>query len=176
VELWEKPAESAELFKEHATIGASIVIKGEISGNEPLFIDGTVEGSVNVAGHRVTAGRASHIHADIHAQDVVVMGHVKGNIYCADLLDVRADSMLEGHLVAKRIRIDDGASLKGSVEVHPAKGAEAKQATAVSVSPAEPESALAKAVESRATREAAAAASPGQGSRRVSNTLIEPAG
>ena len=49
-----KPAESAEPFKEHATIGASIVIKGEISGNEPLFIDGTVEGSVNVAGHRVT--------------------------------------------------------------------------------------------------------------------------
>jgi cytoskeletal protein CcmA (bactofilin family) len=102
----------------HATIGSSIVIKGEVSGTEPLFIDGTVEGSIHIPDHRVTVGRGSRVAADVRAHDVVVMGSVKGNIYAADLLDIRADSFIEGQMVAKRIRIDDGAVLKGSVEVH----------------------------------------------------------
>jgi len=105
----------------HATIGASIVIKGEVSGTEPLFIDGRVEGSIHIPDHRVTVGRGSQVAADVRAQDVVVMGSVKGNIQAADLLDIRADSFIEGQMVAKRIRIDDGAVLKGSIEVHSSK-------------------------------------------------------
>ncbi|HST12244.1 MAG TPA: polymer-forming cytoskeletal protein [Terriglobales bacterium] len=102
---------------EHATIGASIVIKGEVSGNEALFIDGTVEGSVNCPEHRVTIGRSSNVKADIRARDVVVMGSVKGNIQCTDLLDVRGESNIQGEIVTRRIRIDDGAVLRGSVEI-----------------------------------------------------------
>ena len=109
------------LVTEAATIGASVVIKGEVSGNEPLFIDGTVEGSINFLEHRVTVGRSSRIRADIRAREVVVMGSVEGNIYCSDLLDVRADGSIQGHMITERIRIDDGASLKGTVEVHSAK-------------------------------------------------------
>jgi cytoskeletal protein CcmA (bactofilin family) len=105
----------------HATIGASIVIKGEVSGTEPLFIDGKVEGSIHIPDHRVTVGRGSRVAADVRAHDVVVMGSVQGNIYPADLLDIRADSFIQGQMVAKRIRIDDGAVLKGSVEVHSSK-------------------------------------------------------
>lgn len=112
---------SAGAVSERATIGASIVFKGEVSGTEPLFIDGTVEGSINFPGTRVTVGRSSHIHADIRAHDVVVMGSVEGNIYCTDLLDIRADGSIKGQMIAEKIRIDDGASLKGSVEVHSAK-------------------------------------------------------
>jgi cytoskeletal protein CcmA (bactofilin family) len=102
---------------EHATIGRSVVVKGEVSGSEALFIDGSVEGSIRFPKHRVTVGRGSHVTADIHAQDVVVMGSVKGNIYCSELLDVRSESSILGEIVTKRIRIDDGAVLKGSVEI-----------------------------------------------------------
>ena len=69
----------------------------------------------------MTVGRSSRIRADIRAREVVVMGSVEGNIYCSDLLDVRADGSIKGHMITERIRIDDGASLKGTVEVHSAK-------------------------------------------------------
>jgi cytoskeletal protein CcmA (bactofilin family) len=106
---------------EQATIGPSIVIKGEVRGTEALFIEGTIEGTIRFPDHRVTVGRASHVTADIHAHDVVVMGSVKGNIYASDLLDIRAESFIQGQMTSQRSRIDDGAVLKGSVEVHSAK-------------------------------------------------------
>jgi len=123
------PPSFAGSVTEHATIGASVVIKGEVSGTEPLYIDGRIEGSISFPNHRVTLGRSSHILADIRAHDVVVMGSVEGNICCTDLLDIRAESTIKGHMIAQRIRIDDGASLKGGVEVHSAK----RQAEAVAV-------------------------------------------
>jgi cytoskeletal protein CcmA (bactofilin family) len=112
---WDVP--SVGPVTEHATIGASIVIKGDVSGKEHLFIDGTVEGSIHFPDHRVTIGRSSRVKADIHAREVVVMGTVQGDIHCADLLDIRADSHIQGQIVTRRVRIDDGAFLKGSVEI-----------------------------------------------------------
>lgn len=117
------PTSFAGPATEHATIGRSIVIKGELSGQEPLFVDGTVEGAIRFPDHRVTIGRFSKVSADITAKEVVVMGSVKGNICCGDLLDVRAESYIEGEITTQRIRIDDGAVLKGSVEVHKDKAA-----------------------------------------------------
>jgi cytoskeletal protein CcmA (bactofilin family) len=107
---------------EHATIGASIVIKGDVSGKEHLFIDGTVKEWIHFPDHRVTIGRSSKVKPDIHAREVVVMGTVQGDIHCADLLDIRGDSHIEGQIITRRARIDDGAFLKGSVEIqHPEK-------------------------------------------------------
>ena len=121
------PSPGTGVVTEHATIGRSVVIKGEVSGNEALFIDGSVEGLIRFPKHRVTVGRGSKVTADIHAQDVVVMGSVKGNIFCSDLLDIRSESWIQGEIVTKRIRIDDGALLKGSVEIQGApKGAPAE--------------------------------------------------
>jgi cytoskeletal protein CcmA (bactofilin family) len=114
-DAWGGP--SAGPVTQHATIGASIVIKGEVSGSEPLFIDGTVEGSVHCPEHRVTIGRNSTVKADIQAAEVAVMGSVNGNIHCSDLVDLRAESNIHGDIVTRRIRIDDGAVLKGSVEI-----------------------------------------------------------
>jgi len=111
------PSLSTGVVTEHATIGHSGVIKGEVSGNEALFVDGSIEGSIPFPKHPVTVGRGSQVTADIHAQDVLVMGSVKGNIHCSDLLDIRSESWIEGEIVTKRIRIDDGAVLKGSVEI-----------------------------------------------------------
>lgn len=170
---------AAGAVTEHATIGASIVIKGDVSGSEALFVEGSVEGSIHIPNHRVTVGRSSRVTADVHAQDVVIMGSVKGNIYAADLLDIRADSFIQGQMIAQRIRIDDGAVLKGSVEVHSAKHkAEnlevAAQSKAAEAAP-KPATGITEKVEQvpAAKREAAAAAS--QSARRVpgSSTLLE---
>ena len=77
---WDVP--SVGPVTEHATIGASIVIKGDVSGKEHLFIDGTVEGSIHFPDHRVTIGRSCEVKADVHAREVVVMGTVQGDIHC----------------------------------------------------------------------------------------------
>lgn len=152
---------------EHATIGRSIVIKGEVSGQEALFVDGTVEGAIRFPEHRVSVGRGSQVTADITAKDVVVMGSVKGNIHCSDLLDVRAESTIRGDIVTRRIRIDDGAVLRGSVEI---------QTAVKSVKEPEPvkvEKAVAPAPTPVATAAAAAAAG---GAKRVagSSVLLKP--
>ena len=125
---------------EHATIGTSIMIKGEVTGNEALFIEGTVEGTIRIPEHRVTVGKDSHVTANITAREVVVMGMVKGNIHCTDLLDIRSESNIQGEIVTRRIRIDDGAMLRGSVEIQQPekKTTESAQAVPKSASPAEP--------------------------------------
>ena len=124
---------------EHATIGTSIMIKGEVTGNEALFIEGTVEGTIRIPEHRVTVGKDSHVTANITAREVVVMGRVKGNIHCSDLLDIRSESNIQGEIVTRRIRIDDGAMLRGSVEIQrPEKKTTERTAESKSASPAEP--------------------------------------
>jgi len=125
---------------EHATIGTSIMIKGEVTGNEALFIEGTVEGTIRIPEHRVTVGKDSHVTANITAREVVVMGMVKGNIHCTDLLDIRSESNIQGEIVTRRIRIDDGAMLRGSVEIQQPekKTTESAEAVPKSASPAEP--------------------------------------
>lgn len=170
---------AAGAVTEHATIGPSIVIKGDVSGSEALFVEGTVEGSIHIPSHRVTIGRTSHVTADVHSQDVVVMGSVKGNIYAADLLDIRADSFIQGKMIAQRIRIDDGAVLKGSVEVHSAKP-KAENFEVAASKPAEtagiPAAVSAEKTEpTPARREGAAAAMAAHAARRVpgSSTLLE---
>jgi cytoskeletal protein CcmA (bactofilin family) len=102
---------------EQATIGRSVVIKGEITGSEPLYIDGKVEGSIHVTDNRVTVGRYGSVVANIDAKEVVIMGSVKGNIQCTDRLDIRCEGSLIGDVTSQRISVEDGAMLKGSVEV-----------------------------------------------------------
>jgi len=102
---------------EQATIGQSVVIKGEISGAEALYIDGRVEGSINLPQNRVTIGRHGSIQANINAKEVVIMGKVTGNVECADRLDIRGEGSLTGDVVTQRISIEDGAMMKGSIQV-----------------------------------------------------------
>lgn len=76
-----------------------------------------MQGAIRFPDHCVTVGRGSHVTGDITAKDVVAMGSMKGDIVCSDLLEVHAESLIQGEIVTQRIRIDDGAVLKGSVEV-----------------------------------------------------------
>jgi cytoskeletal protein CcmA (bactofilin family) len=111
------PVKAAAPPMEQATIGRTLVIKGEITGAEPLYIDGKVEGSIHVTDNRVTVGRYGSVVANIDAKEVVIMGSVKGNIQCTDRLDIRCEGSLIGDVTSQRISVEDGAMLKGSVEV-----------------------------------------------------------
>ena len=102
---------------EQATIGQSVVIKGEVTGAEALYIDGRIEGSISVPEHRVTIGRHGKIQANINAREVVIMGTVTGNVECADRLDIRGEGSLTGDVVTQRISVEDGAMMKGSIQV-----------------------------------------------------------
>jgi cytoskeletal protein CcmA (bactofilin family) len=111
------PTKTVSVPVEQATIGRSVVIKGEVSGNESLYIDGRIEGTVNFAEHRVTIGRNGSVAANISAREVVILGKVQGNIQCSDRLDIRSEGSLTGDVVTQRISVEDGAVLKGSVQV-----------------------------------------------------------
>ena len=102
---------------DQATIGKSLVIKGEVTGSESLYIDGRVEGSINLSGNRVTVGRNGVVSANINAREIVVLGKVRGNLTASDRVDIRSDGSLTGDVVAARISIEDGAFFKGGIDI-----------------------------------------------------------
>ncbi len=112
---------------EQATIGKSLTIKGEITGSEMLYIDGHVEGSVNLPGNRVIVGRNGQVAANISAREVVVLGKVNGNINASDRVDIRNEGSLTGDVVAQRISIEDGAYFKGGIDIRKPASAGSKE-------------------------------------------------
>jgi len=122
------PRNAALSSTEQATIGKSLVIKGEVTGSESLYIDGRVEGSINLAGNRVTIGRNGVVGANINAREIVVIGKVRGNLMASDRVDIRADGSLTGDVVAQRISIEDGAFFKGGIDIRkPGQTADGKK-------------------------------------------------
>jgi len=119
---------------DQATIGKSLVIKGEVTGSESLYIDGRVEGSINLSGNRVTVGRNGVVAANINAREIVVLGKVRGNLTASDRVDIRSDGSLTGDVVAARISIEDGAFFKGGIDIRKAgsKPEETKPSTTAS--------------------------------------------
>ncbi len=102
---------------DQATIGKGLFIKGEITGSESLYIDGKVEGAINLPGNRVTIGRNGQVGANITAREVVVLGKVRGNVSATDRVDIRAEGSLNGDVAAARISIEDGAFFKGGIDI-----------------------------------------------------------
>jgi cytoskeletal protein CcmA (bactofilin family) len=105
---------------QHSMIGRSIVIKGEITTSDPLYIDGRVEGSIDAPAQRVTVGREGNVKGDICAREVVIMGNVCGNLNGRDRVEIRSDGWLTGDLAANRLCVEDGAFLKGAINVRKA--------------------------------------------------------
>jgi cytoskeletal protein CcmA (bactofilin family) len=151
---------------EQATLGATMVVKGELSGSQAFFVDGRVEGSIRFPDHRVTIGRGAVVLATIEAKEVVIMGTVTGNVDCGDRVDIRGEAVLTGDVLTQRISIDEGALVKGSVEVRKLrKGDQRFEEVKVKVEPPKPE-AQSKPVASATSADAAkAAAAPGAGQR-----------
>jgi cytoskeletal protein CcmA (bactofilin family) len=122
---------------EQATIGKGLFVKGEITGSESLYIDGKIEGSINLPGNRVTVGRNGQVTANVTAREVVILGKIKGNVNASDRVDIRAEGSLAGDVAAARISIEDGAYFKGGIDIRKPEAAKPVAAAASSPS-AEP--------------------------------------
>jgi cytoskeletal protein CcmA (bactofilin family) len=131
--------------QEQATLGKSLVIKGEVTGSESLYIDGRVEGSINLPGNRVTVGRNGVVSANISAREIVVLGKVRGNMTASDRVDIRAEGSLSGDIIAQRISIEDGAYFKGGIDIRKAGQKVNGEAKEVTNAPAETTSTAAAA-------------------------------
>jgi cytoskeletal protein CcmA (bactofilin family) len=128
------PAAGGAATGEQATIGKSLIVKGELTGSESLYIDGKVEGSVTLPGNRVTVGRNGQVAANISAREIVVLGKVRGNCQASDRVDIRSEGSLTGDVIAARISIEDGAFFKGGIDIRK-PGAEAKGGAAKEAEP-----------------------------------------
>jgi cytoskeletal protein CcmA (bactofilin family) len=106
-----KPAEGSTV------IGKSVIIRGELSGNEDLYIDGDVEGTVTLPESRLTIGPNARVRADISVRDLIVFGHLTGNIQATGRVDLRQSAVVNGDILAGRLSIEESAVLTGRVEL-----------------------------------------------------------
>ena len=100
-----------------AHIGKSVVIKGELSGSEDLYLDGEGEGSVELRSHSLTVGPNGKIRANVNAKEVVIHGKVDGNVRGSDRVELKKSAVLNGDVITQRIVIEDGAFFKGSIDI-----------------------------------------------------------
>lgn len=111
------PGRPADFKSEMAHIGKSVLIKGELSGSEDLYLDGEVEGSVELKQHSLTIGPHGRVRANIHAREVVVHGKVDGNVTGDERVELKKSSVLMGDIATQRIMIEDGAYFKGAIDI-----------------------------------------------------------
>lgn len=102
---------------EVAHIGKSVVIKGELSGSEDLYLDGEVEGSIELRGHGLTVGPNGRVRANVHARDIIVHGKVDGNLHGSERVELKKSAVLIGDIFTQRISIEDGAFFKGGIDI-----------------------------------------------------------
>jgi cytoskeletal protein CcmA (bactofilin family) len=98
-------------------IGKSVVIRGELTGNEDLYLDGEVEGNINLRDHKLVIGPNGKIKASITARDVVVHGRVEGNVSASERVELKRACSLNGDVNTQRIVIEDGAFFKGAIDI-----------------------------------------------------------
>jgi cytoskeletal protein CcmA (bactofilin family) len=106
-----KPAEGSTV------IGKSVIIRGGLSGNEDLFIDGDVEGTVTLPESRLTIGPNARVRADVSAREVVIFGHLAGNVQATGRVELRQSALVNGDILAGRLSIEESAILTGRVEL-----------------------------------------------------------
>jgi cytoskeletal protein CcmA (bactofilin family) len=100
-----------------ARIGKSVVICGEVKGSEDLIVDGRVEGTVSLSESRLTIGPNASITADLSAKDVLIMGHVQGNVAASGRVELRSGCVVEGDIRALRLAVEDNAVFRGKVDL-----------------------------------------------------------
>jgi len=100
-----------------ANIGKSVVIKGDISGNEDIYVDGQVDGSIQLVGNSLTIGPNGRVHASVAAKNVTVGGSLEGNIHATERNEMRKSAVVNGDVQTRRIAIEEGAYFKGKLEI-----------------------------------------------------------
>jgi cytoskeletal protein CcmA (bactofilin family) len=110
---------------EQASITKGVMVRGEITGTDALYIDGTVEGTIQIPDERVTVGRNGHVVAAVDtaagpcitAREIVIFGAVTGSVFASDRVDLRAQGTLAGDVSTARVSIEDGAYFRGGIDI-----------------------------------------------------------
>ncbi|MBE9539596.1 MAG: polymer-forming cytoskeletal protein, partial [Proteobacteria bacterium] len=106
-------------------IGPNIKIKGTISGDEDLLIQGKVEGTIELGEHEVSVGQSAEVKANIHAKAVKVEGAVTGDINGSEKVVISKSGNVRGNIIAPRVTLEDGAIFKGSIDMDPGEASSA---------------------------------------------------
>jgi cytoskeletal protein CcmA (bactofilin family) len=121
---------AAPVARATSKISSGLKINGELSGDSDLYIDGEVHGKIRLGNTRVTVGPNGRVQADIEAREIMIDGHVEGNLKASESAHFGASSRVSGSVLTPRIGIDDGARLRGKVETTPKATARGSSATA----------------------------------------------
>jgi cytoskeletal protein CcmA (bactofilin family) len=115
-----------------ACISQGIRIKGEVTGSEDLFVDGLLDGKLNLANGNLTIGPNGTVKADVHAREVIVRGKIEGKVTGRDKVQIWSTGQITGEVQTERLSIEEGAFLKGKVEAgkQPPRAIETKAAAA----------------------------------------------
>jgi cytoskeletal protein CcmA (bactofilin family) len=111
---------------ERATIGASIIIKGDLSGGEDLVIEGRVEGKVDLKQHNVTIGPSGRVKADVFGKVITIEGEVDGNVFAQEQAILRQAGAIRGNITAPRVILEDGSRFKGSIDMEGKEGSSSR--------------------------------------------------
>lgn len=108
---------------DQTTITQGMTVRGEISGPDAIYIDGMVEGQINIPGERVTVGPNGTVAGTskvpcITAREIVVLGEIRGNIIATDRLEIRSCGSVRGDVTTARLKIEDGSHFQGAIEIH----------------------------------------------------------
>jgi cytoskeletal protein CcmA (bactofilin family) len=134
---------------EFAHIGVSVTIKGELSGSEDIYVDGRVEGSIQLSGNSLTIGPNGRIRANVTARNVTIAGTLDGNIQASERTELRKTAVVNGDVQTRRIAIEEGAYFRGKLEITGERKAENAGALAASVASAATVPSLATAEEKK---------------------------
>ncbi len=118
-----------------ANIGKSITIKGDLTGNEDLVVEGKVEGKIALPDNELTVGNNGNVSADVHAKSVIVIGKVTGNVSATEKIEVHASGSVDGDVRAPRLIIQEGAVLNGAVEMNKGSASSSTPASTGAPSP-----------------------------------------
>jgi cytoskeletal protein CcmA (bactofilin family) len=123
-----RPAEPAQPRRVAATIGPSIAIKGDVTGEEDLIVEGRIEGKILLKANSVTIGRNGRVKANVYANSITVEGEVEGDLIGKDEVVIRTSGKVKGNVAAPRVVLDSGARFQGSIdmEAQQARPVEAK--------------------------------------------------
>ena len=102
-------------------IGPSIRIKGEVTGDEDLLIQGRVEGTINLQANEVVVGESGEVRADVHARTIRIDGKLDGDISASEIVTISRLGNVRGNIVAPRVTLEDGGVFKGSIDMDPAE-------------------------------------------------------
>lgn len=122
------PPRTSEGSTGRAVIGAATTVRGEISGEEDLLVEGKVEGKIELPQNAVTVGAKGRVAAEIHARAILVDGEVEGNLDAEEQIVIRRSGRVRGDAVSPRVTIEDGARFKGSIDMDPKRAAAATPA------------------------------------------------